>query len=219
MKMANVNDNGRFEYPYQFTQYPGPLPGEDPRGSCLAIVIGIVLALVLLLLAGCSSPRNVSSEKTLASASVKTDSSTAEVLDSKTTALASERLRDFVERGHDTVIVRNTTVIREVDSAELSRYGILLDNQRRAYLIQEKEMRERISYLQSMLTDSMRVLRDSLSFYKSRDYSLAETSKSVVEDSATEEVKVKNIPLLVIILLIVLTANCVQIIITLRNKS
>lgn len=179
---------------------------HDPKSGCIGIILGILLAALLLwLLSSCASSKHTTSKSTTQTHAYTTWTSEDSTLDSQKATEAVERSRNSVERSHDTVIVNTTTIIREVDSAELSRYGIQLANQRRAYLIQEKELRERISSMQLLLTDSLRVQRDSLRSLQSRYASLLNTQKSSVEESAMSEVRKKSPPLWPIPITIVLT--------------
>ena len=179
---------------------------HDPKSGCIGIIIGILLAVLLLwLLSSCASSKHTTSKSTTQTHAYSTRISEDSILESQKATEAVERSRNSVERSHDTVIVNTTTIIREVDSAELSRYGIQLANQRRAYLIQEKELRERISRMQLLLTDSLRVQRDSLRSLQSRYASLLNTQISSVEESATSEVRKKSPPLWPIPITIVLT--------------
>lgn len=178
---------------------------HDPKSGCIGIILGILLAALLLwLLSSCASSKHTTRSTTQTHA-YSTRISEDSILESQKATEAVERSRNSVERSHDTVIVNTTTIIREVDSAELSRYGIQLANQRRAYLIQEKELRERISSMQLLLTDSLRVQRDSLRSLQSRYASLLNTQISSVEESATSEVRKKSPPLWPIPITIVLT--------------
>ena len=212
--MNHVNKNMAFA-PDDYQRYVPPYyeppfsevspPSHDPKSGCIGIILGILLAALLLwLLPSCASSKHTTRSSTQTHAYSTRISEDSTLVSQKATE-AAERSRNSVERRHDTVIVNTTTIIREVDSAELSRYGIQLANQRRAYLIQEKELRERISSMQLLLTDSMRVQRDSLRSLQSRYASLLETSKSSVEESATSEVRKKSPPLWPIPITIVLT--------------
>ena len=84
--------------------------------------------------------------------------------------------------------------MREADSMELARYGIALDSMHKAYLIQQRELRERISVTQKSLIDSLCMLRDSLLSLSSREYSLLALTKSCVEESASEETTEQKSP-------------------------
>lgn len=201
------NDYHRYVPPYfepPFSEVSPP--SHDPKSGCIGIILGILLAALLLwLLSSCASSKHTTSKSATQTHAYTTWTSEDSTLDSQKATEAAERSRNSVERSHDTVIVNTTTIIREVDSAELSRYGIQLANQRRAYLIQEKELRERISRMQLLLTDSLRVQRDSLRSLQSRYASLLNTQISSVEESATSEVRKKSPPLWPIPITIVLT--------------
>lgn len=200
------DDYHRYVPPYYEPPFSSVSPtSHDPKSGCIGIILGILLAALLLwLLPSCASSKHTT-RSAIQTHAYSTRISEDSILESQKTTEAVERSRNSVERSHDTVIVNTTTIIREVDSAELSRYGIQLANQRRAYLIQEKELRERISRMQLLLTDSLRVQRDSLRSLQSRYASLLETSKSSVEESATSEVRKTSPPLWPIPITIVLT--------------
>lgn len=166
-----------------------PGMNEDPKAGCFAMIIGIILAILLLwLLPSCSSSR-----KALTATSKSVTNSNAIYFRADTTeawqrtANENQRVTAVIDYAHDTVIVQSTTIVREVDSMELARYGIVLDSLHKAYLIKQKELRERISVTQKSLIDSLSMLRDSLSSLRSRNYSLLALTKSCVEESATEE--------------------------------
>ena len=169
---------------------------EDPKSGCIAMIIGIILAILLLwLLPSCSSSRKA---LTATSKSVTKTNAIFSRIDTteawQRTANENQRVTAVIDYAHDTVIVQSTTIVREADSMELARYGIVLDSLQKAYLIQQKELRERISVSQKSLIDSLSMLRDSLSSLRSRDYSLLDLSKSSVEESATEETTKEKSP-------------------------
>ena len=201
-----LDDYHRYVPPYYEPPFSSVSPtSHDPKSGCIGIILGILLAALLLwLLPSCASSKHTTRSATQTHAYSTRISEDSTLVSQKATE-AAERSRNTVERSHDTVIVNTTTIIREVDSAELSRYGIQLANQRRAYLIQEKELRERISHMQLLLTDSLRVQRDSLRSLQSRYASLLNTQKSSEEESATSEVRKKSPPLWPIPITIVLT--------------
>ena len=61
----------------------------------------------------------------------------------------------------DSIINNQTTVIREVDSATMARYGIRLEKAQRAWLIQNDRLQREIERLQAISTDRDTV-RDSI---------------------------------------------------------
>ena len=215
MWSGDIGDYRPFVPPYYDRQMAEP-PGmnEDPKAGCFAMIIGIILAILLLwLLPSCSSSR-----KALTATSKSVTNSNAIYFRTDTTeawqrtANENHRVTAVKDYAHDTVIVNTTTIVREVDSMELARYGIVLDSLHKAYLIKQKELRERISVSQKSLIDTLLMLRDSLSALRSRDYSLLALTKSCVEESATEETTKEKSPpvwplvaglLLVVILLVI----------------
>ena len=194
---GDIGDYRPFAPPYYDHPMAEP-PGmnEDPKAGCFAMIIGIILAILLLwLLPSCSSSRKA---LTATSKSVTKTNAIFSRIDSteawQRTANENQRVTAVKDYAHDTVIVQSTTIVREADSMELARYGIVLDSLHKAYLIQQKELRERISVSQKSLIDSLSMLRDSLSSLRSRDYSLLDLAKSSVEESATEETMKEKSP-------------------------
>ena len=194
---GDIGDYRPFAPPYYDRPMAEP-PGmnEDPKAGCFAMIIGIILAILLLwLLPSCSSSRKA---LTATSKSVTKTNAIFSRIDSteawQRTANENQRVTAVIDYAHDTVIVHSTTIVREADSMELARYGIVLDSLQKAYLIQQKELRERISVSQKSLIDSLSMLRDSLSSLRSRDYSLLALTKSCVEESATEETTEEKSP-------------------------
>ena len=184
---------------------------DDPKAGCIGMILGIVLAILLLwLLPSCSSSRKA---LTTTSQSVTNSSAIFSRIDStearQHTQSEIQRATAATDYAHDTVIVNNTTIVREADSMELARYGIALDSMHKAYLIQQRELRERISVTQKSLIDSLCMLRDSLLSLSSREYSLLALTKSCVEESASEETTEKKPPpqwpLAVVFILVVIS--------------
>ena len=209
MWSGDIGDYRPFVPPYYDRQMAEP-PGmnEDPKAGCIATIVGIILAILLLwLLPSCSSSR-----KALTATSKSVTNSNAIYFRADTTeawqrtANESQRVTAVTDYAHDTVIVNTTTIVREVDSMELARYGIVLDSLHKAYLIKQKELRERISVSQKSLIDTLLMLRDSLSALRSRDYSLLALTKSCVEESASEE-NTRNLspPLWFFLLLVIIS--------------
>jgi hypothetical protein len=62
---------------------------------------------------------------------------------------------------NDSVIDRQTTIIREVDSATMAQFGIQLERQQKAWLIQNERMMKDISMLKQSKTDTVHI-RDSI---------------------------------------------------------
>lgn len=61
----------------------------------------------------------------------------------------------------DTLIDHQTTIIREVDSAMLSQYGIRLANAERAYLIESNRMMREVQQLLQKKSDTL-IVHDSI---------------------------------------------------------
>ena len=194
---GDVGDYNPYMPPYYEPHLAEP-PGmnEDPKAGCFAMIIGIILAILLLwLLPSCSSSRKA---LTATSKSVSKTNAIFSRIDTteawQRTANENQRVTAVIDYAHDTVIVQSTTIVREADSMELARYGIVLDSLQKAYLILQKDMTERISVSQKSLIDSLSMLRDSLSSLRSRDYSLLDLEKSSMEENATEETKEEKSP-------------------------
>ena len=62
---------------------------------------------------------------------------------------------------NDSVIDRQTTIIREVDSATMAQFGIQLERQQKAWLIQNERMMKEISMLKQSKNDTVHI-RDSI---------------------------------------------------------
>lgn len=66
-------------------------------------------------------------------------------------------------RQTDSIIDRQTTLIREVDSATMAQYGIQLKDMQRAWLIQNDRLQRELSRLRESKTDTV-VIRDSIPY-------------------------------------------------------
>lgn len=62
---------------------------------------------------------------------------------------------------NDSVIERQTTIIREVDSATMAQFGIQMERQQRAWLIQNDLLKKEISMLKQSKYDTVHI-RDSI---------------------------------------------------------
>lgn len=197
MWSGDIGDYRPFVPPYYDRPMAEP-PGmnEDPKAGCFAMIIGIILAILLLwLLPSCSSSRKTLTATSNSVTKTNAISSRTDTTEAwQRTANENQRVTAVIDYAHDTVIVKSTTIVREADSMELARYGIVLDSLQKAYLILQKDMTERISVSQKSLIDSLSMLRDSLSSLRSRNYSLLDLSKSSVEESATKETTEKKSP-------------------------
>lgn len=61
----------------------------------------------------------------------------------------------------DSVHTENTTIIREVDSAAMAKYGIQMQNNQRAWLVLQREMENRLRELEHM-TATRDTIHDSI---------------------------------------------------------
>ena len=61
----------------------------------------------------------------------------------------------------DSIHTENTTIIREVDSAAMAKYGIQMQNNQRAWLVLQREMEQRLRELEHM-TATYDTIRDSV---------------------------------------------------------
>ena len=61
----------------------------------------------------------------------------------------------------DSVHTENTTIIREVDSAAMAKYGIQMQNNQRAWLVLQREMEQRLRELEHM-TASRDTIHDTI---------------------------------------------------------
>lgn len=121
---------------------------------CVFIIVAVVAA---MLPCGCGTTASSCLGERTETASVAAHQ--AQASDSVATEKASAKT--VRETSKDTIVVERTVVVREADSAELAKYGIAIDNERKAYVIMEREMRERIRLLEKMLNDSVGVKQTS----------------------------------------------------------
>lgn len=61
----------------------------------------------------------------------------------------------------DSIHTENTTIIREVDSAAMAKYGIQMQNNQRAWLVLQREMENRLRELEHMIA-SRDTIHDSI---------------------------------------------------------
>lgn len=107
---------------------------------------------MLWLLVSCASNR-----ETTAAEAHTNDVSVAyrELSDSQ--SVNSSAVSRTAERNFDTLIVDRTRIVREADSTEMADYGISLQGLQKAYVVFEKEVRERIRQLETLSSDTLRV--------------------------------------------------------------
>lgn len=63
----------------------------------------------------------------------------------------------------DSIHTENTTIIRELDSATMAKYGIQMQNNQRAWLVLQREMEQRLRELEHM-TATRDTIRDSIPY-------------------------------------------------------
>lgn len=108
--------------------------------GCFYSLVGIVLLLIAALLFGsCRSVKYVPVVEHHTETITKTDS--------------------IIQR--DTILDKQSTIIREVDSATMAQYGIELKNMQRAWLIQTDRLQKQVSELMKNKSDSV-TKRDSI---------------------------------------------------------
>ena len=107
---------------------------------------------MLWLLVSCASNREPTAAETFT-----TDASVAyhELSDSQ--SVNSSAVSRTAERTSDSLIVDRTRIVREADSIEMADYGIHLDGPQKAYVVFEKEVRERIRQLEALSNDTLKV--------------------------------------------------------------
>ena len=132
--------------PWMHTGYD-PFKGMDEKDKMLAgcmqgftfLIVIVVFLLLSLLFSGCTTTKYVPVTQQHTEHHWHTDS-------------VKER---------DSVHTENTTIIREVDSAAMAKYGIQLRNAERAWLVQSREMESRLRELEHM-TATHDTIRDSI---------------------------------------------------------
>ena len=107
---------------------------------------------MLWLLVSCASSRETAAAETCSS-----DAAMAyrELSDSQ--SVNSSAVSRTTERIFDTLIVDRTRIVREADSTEMADYGINLQGLQKAYVVFEKEVRERIRQLEALSSDTLKV--------------------------------------------------------------
>ena len=104
----------------------------------------------ILSLASCSIKREATSDFRDAS-----DVTVRKIKDSVRVATGNIKLIDL--QSFDSLFIDRTRVVREADSAEMAEFGINIQGQKKAYVVFEKEVRERVSQLKTHSADTLRV--------------------------------------------------------------
>ncbi len=140
-----------FTNPNDFWMHTGydPFKGMDEKDRILAgcmqgvmfLIMIVVVVLLCLLCSGCTTTKYVPVPEQHTEHHWHTDS-------------VKER---------DSVHTENTTIIREVDSAAMAKYGIQMESNQRAWLVLQREMEQRLRELEHM-TASRDTIRDSIPY-------------------------------------------------------
>ena len=126
MEYNNPND------PWMYDPYKGLDDDERMKAGCLQLASYLVMIFIGLLLcalfSGCATTKYVPMPEVHTEHHWHTDS-------------VKER---------DSVHTENTTIIRELDSAAMARYGIQMQANQRAWLVLQREMEQRLRELEHM---------------------------------------------------------------------
>ena len=106
-----------------------------------AIFIGLLIAMAICALCSCSTTKYVPVQQQHTEHHWHTDT-------------VKER---------DSIHTENTTIIREVDSAAMAKYGIQMQNNQRAWLVLQREMENRLRELEHM-TATRDTVHDSIPY-------------------------------------------------------
>ena len=117
---------------------------REPRGegcllSMLSVAFLILAVAMMLAFSGCTTTRYVPVEQQHTEHHWHTDS----------------------VKEHDSVHTEKNTVIRELDSAAMAKYGIQMERNQKAWLVLQREMEARMRELEHM-TDTKDTIRDSI---------------------------------------------------------
>ena len=144
MTPIDYNDPNEMWRNNGYNPYKGMSDEERMKAGCLqlaGIISGIILALLICALFGsCTTTKYVPVESQHTEHHWHTDS-------------VKER---------DSVHTENTTIIREVDSAAMAKYGIQMQANQRAWLVLQREMENRLRELEHM-TATRDTIHDSIS--------------------------------------------------------
>ena len=143
--MTPIDYNNHNDYWQGYDPYKGMTDDERTLAGCLHsigyIVAIVILLMVCALLGSCTSTEYVPVPE------------------------VHEHWHHSTDTIHktDSVIDRQTTTIREVDSATMARYGIQLKDMQRAWLIETNRLQRELSGLRQTRTDSVHE-RDSIPY-------------------------------------------------------
>lgn len=162
---------------------------------------------MLWLLVSCATNRETTAAETFT-----TDASVAyrELSDSQ--SVNSSAVSRTTERTSDSLIVDRTRIVREADSTEMADYGIHLYGPQKAYVVFEKEVRERIRQLEALSADTIRAESSNERRSLERD----STSHSELQREAVKQEKRGGFDCLTLVCLVFNAAVLVSILI--KNK-
>lgn len=142
MNYSNPNDNWMQT---GYDPYKGMTDNERMKTGCaqaIGTVVGVIIAMaVCALLGSCTTTKYVPVTETHTEHHWHTDS-------------VKERDSTHTERN---------TIIRELDSAAMARYGIQMENNQRAWLVLQREMENRLRELEHM-TAQRDTVHDSIPY-------------------------------------------------------
>jgi len=128
--MNPIDFNNPNDYWHGYDPYNGMTEEERMKVGCLhgaAFIITTIVALLLCaLLAGCTTTKYVPVTETHTEHHWHTDT----------------------VRQRDSTLTERETVIREVDSAAMARYGIQMERNQRAWIVLQREMENRLRELE-----------------------------------------------------------------------
>ena len=142
----------------------------------------------ILSLASCSIKREATSDFRDAS-----DVTVRKIKDSVRVATGNIKLIDL--QSFDSLFMDRTRVVREADSAEMAEFGINLQGQKKAYVVFEKGVRERVSQLKTHSADTLRV--ESSSSHRSLERDSTSFVSKVEKEKACAERSYRT-PLIII---------------------
>lgn len=143
MTPIDYNDPNEMWRHNGYDPYKGMSDDERMKAGCLqvvCVVVGFIAAMLICALFGsCTTTKYIPVTEQHTEHHWHTDS-------------VKER---------DSVHTENTTIIREVDSAAMAKYGIQMQANQRAWLVLQREMEQRLRELEHM-TATRDTIRDSI---------------------------------------------------------
>ena len=145
MSMINYNDPNQSWLPNGYDPYKGMNDKKRMKAGCfnvVCIIAGVIVALIVCATLGsCATTKYVPITETHTEHHWHTDS-------------VKERDSTHTER---------KTIIRELDSAAMAKYGIQMESNQRAWLVLQREMENRLRELEHM-TAQRDTMHDSIPY-------------------------------------------------------